>query len=176
MTALIIKKHLFINLLTFCAVFSPCLCYCRSRLYQYGCLGMLQIPFHVLYHLLIKWHCRRGLQWPRCYYQPAKSKCDEDGGRTHVFSIDHWINTGCIMWFWDGWWKNLVFRSELLVFRYGDQKTWFFNLKYLVFRSKSRFHIKKLGFLIKISGFSIKKLSFSIEMLGFSERCDKWLP
>ena len=45
----------------------------------------------------------------------------------------------------------------------------FFKLKYLVLRSKSDFHIEKLGFLIEIPG-------FSMEITGFSKRRDKWLP
>ena len=57
-----------------------------------------------------------------------------------------------------------------MVFRYSDQKTWFFNLKYLVFRSKTDFHIEKLGFLIEIPGFPIEDLGFSMEILGFSKR------
>ena len=35
-----------------------------------------------------------------------------------------------------------IFSNEKLAFSYSDQKTWFFKLKYLVFRPKSNFHIK----------------------------------
>ena len=45
-------------------------------------------------------------------------------------------------------------------------KTWFFNLKYLVFLSKFEFRIKKkLDFLIKIKDFSIKIPGFLIKKL-----------
>ena len=60
-------------------------------------------------------------------------------------------------------------RIPNLVFRYSDWKTLFFNLKYLVFRSKPGFHIEKLGISIEIPG-------YSTEILDFSKRCDKWLP
>ena len=58
-------------------------------------------------------------------------------------------------------------RIPNLVFRYSDWKTLFFNLKYLVFRSKSGFHIEKLGISIEIPG-------YSTEILDFSKRCGKF--
>ena len=73
--------------------------------------------------------------------------------RTRDFSVDRWINAGCInMQFPDTWSKNQVFRSRNLVFRYRDQKAWFFTLKYLVFWShrKTRFFYRNTRFFKSI--------------------------
>ena len=105
-------------------------------------------------------NCYRDLQWVPCYYQPA-IKCDEDGFKARDFSVDRWINAGCInMWFPGACCKIQVFRLKSLVFRSRDwkktffrfeilsfsiqiwishRKTRFFWSKYQVFRPKTRF-------------------------------------
>ena len=75
--------------------------------------------------------------------------------------------------------EKLGFSMKNLIFRYRNGKSWFFNLKYLVFQSKSDFHIEKLGFFYldrSTTSFDRKIRSSYENILGFSERCDKWLP
>ena len=61
---------------------------------------------------------------------------------------------------------KLGFSMKNLIFRYSNGKSWFFNLKYLVFQSKSDFHIEKLGFFISIEvpRLSIEKLDLSMKI------------